>query len=171
MLATSSPVLIPSQALRRPVASARCPRTGASTATRTPASAMPQPRLLVRCAIAASYSALPSPKGTNSGSMKLSDVRYSAVKTNVMITELKGCVAQSHSAHAATRDRGMSESTPAGGIASLTEGRSVGSAPLLMGTVCPVMVNEWWRTVLHRRVLPDTLRLWAHLPHAGFRTS
>src|SRR5680860_24292 len=103
--------------------------------------------------------------------MKLSDVRYSAVKTKVMITELNGWVAQSHSAHAATRDRGISASPPVGGIESLTEGRSVGSAPLLMGTVCPVLVNEWWRTVLHRRVLPDTLRIWANRPHAGFRTS
>jgi len=71
------------------------------------------------------------------------------VKTKVMMTELNGCVAQSHIAHEITLLRGMGSPRSAGSIVtSRIEGRSMLSAPLLMGTVCTVWVNERLRRAL-----------------------
>ena len=50
----SAAVAPPSQSLRRPATSARCPSTGASTAIRMPATVIAQPRPLARSAMARS---------------------------------------------------------------------------------------------------------------------
>ncbi len=51
--ATNSNVATPSQALRLPVASALCPKTGARIAIKMPAAVIPHPKPEVRLSIAA----------------------------------------------------------------------------------------------------------------------
>ncbi len=83
---------------------------------------------------ARSYVSLPAPRAAISGSMKVSVVRYSAVKTKVRMTELNGCVAQSHSAHDMTCLRGTT-------LPSCRSSPTAATAPVsaMTGTVLDVV--------------------------------
>src|SRR3954452_15222076 len=92
MVATVAAVHTPTERRRRPVASARVPSTGASTASTSPASPTDH---------ASQLFALTDP----GRSSPTASVRYTE-NTNVRMIVLKAADPQSHIAHASTRPRG-----------------------------------------------------------------
>ncbi|CNL00235.1 Uncharacterised protein [Mycobacterium tuberculosis] len=144
-----APVPMPSHSFCRPAASARCPSTGASRRMPKAAIVDPSPRPEARSASAATRTGSLGSRAATSGGRNEALTRYSAVKTNVRMTVLNGCVAQSHSAQEYTCFRGA-------GVSPRRSRPTTATAPLFAvatGSGVPaagsgeVMLEVWPRTV------------------------
>src|SRR5690606_37595103 len=115
------------------------------------------------------------PDSRTAGSRNIREVRYSAIQTNVRMTVLNGCIAQSHIAHDTTCLRvagGPTWSRPKAVSAAVLIGVPAAEAGCssLMLAVWRGAVNDRWRRAVprgHRAGAGTTVRMQADPMPAG----